>query len=93
MAKEGPTISQLFSRLSVLSNDGDYEAALPVVEKILKQSPNDVDALHCKLVFLIHLSKFKEALDAVKRIRTVDKEDGATKCIFEEAYCLYRLEK
>ena len=93
MAKEASAIAQLFSRLSVLSSDGDYEAALPVVEKILKQAPNDIDALHCKLVCLIHQSNFKEALELIKRIRSICKEDGSSRCIYEEAYCFYRQEK
>lgn len=93
MAKETSAIAQLFSRLSVLSSDGDYDSVLPVVEKILKQAPNDVEALHCKLVCLIHQSKFKEALELIKRIRAIAKEDGRSRCIYEEAYCFYRLEK
>lgn len=93
MAKEVSEIVKLFSRLSVLSSDGDYDGALPVVGKILKQAPNDIDALHCKLVFLIHQSKFKEALELIKRLRAVAKEDGSSRCIYEEAYCFYRLEK
>ena len=93
MAKEASAVAQLFSRVSVLSSDGDYDSALPVVEKILKQAPNDIDALHCKVVCLIHQSNFKEALELIKRIRGVVKEDGNSKCIYEEAYCFYRLEK
>ena len=93
MAKEASAIAQLFSRVSVLCSDGDYDSAISVVEKILKQAPNDVDALHCKLVCLIHQSKFKEALELIKRVRTVFKEDGSSQCIYEEAYCFYRLEK
>ena len=93
MAKEAPAIAQLFSRVSVLCGDGDYDSALPVIEKILKQSPNDNEALHCKLVCLIHQSKFKEALELIKRIRAVIKEDGSSKCIYEEAYCFYSQEK
>lgn len=93
MAKEASAIAQLFSRLSVLCSDGDYESALSIVEKILKQAPSDIDALQCKLVCLIHQSNFKEALDLIKRIRTVVKEGGSSKCIYEEAYCFYRLEK
>ena len=93
MAKEASAIAQLFSRVSVLSNDGDYDSALPVVEKILKQAPGDVDALHCKLVCLIHQSNFKEALELIKRIRALVKEGGSSKCVYEEAYCFYRLEK
>lgn len=93
MAKEASAITQLFSRLNVLSSDGDYDSALPVVEKILKQTPSDIDALHCKLVYLIHQSNFEGALELIKRIRALTKEDGSSRCIYEEAYCFYRLEK
>jgi signal recognition particle subunit SRP72 len=55
---------------------------------VLKASSNDREALQCKLVALIQLNKFDEAL------ALLDKESQLnSQCTFERAYCLYRCKK
>jgi signal recognition particle subunit SRP72 len=49
-------------------------------------SVNDKKAFHCKIVCLIQLSKFDEALTSLQRF-PVEQNDF----YFERAYCEYRL--
>lgn len=46
---------------------------------------NEIQALQCKLVCLIQLSKFEEVL------KFLDRTQPSHDCTFERAYCEYRL--
>ena len=61
--------------------------SLPFIYPVLKQNPNDVDALHCKVITLIKLEKYQNALDIVVKHFAEDQ------LIFERGYCLYRLNR
>ncbi|KAI9279018.1 hypothetical protein BC943DRAFT_284326 [Umbelopsis sp. AD052] len=54
-------------------------------DKILSIASDDQDALHCKLITLIRLEKYSDALALLSR-----KFKGENKFLFERAYCLYR---
>ncbi len=54
---------------------------------VLKQLPNDLDALHSKLIALIQLARFE---DAQKFLEARASEERFT---FERAYVLYRLKR
>lgn len=77
-------LQKLFTQLQAAGRDGDYGKCLKLTDKILSALPDDQDALRCKVTCLIHVSKFKDAL------KLIDKLGG---CLFEKAYCLYRLEQ
>lgn len=47
-------------------------------------NPNEFQALHCKIISLIQVSKFTEALQLIERSKL-------TQLVFEKAYCEYRL--
>ena len=85
-----PSIPRLFTELQLAGDDGEFETGLKIAEKILSLAPEDRDALHCKVVCLLQLSKFQEA---VKLIDASSKKAGEKQFRFEKAYCLYRLEK
>ncbi|XP_022250049.1 signal recognition particle subunit SRP72-like [Limulus polyphemus] len=58
------------------------------VNGFLQENPDDAKAFHCKIVCLIHLSKFDIA------IKTIEKNSKLSESLnFEKAYCLYRLNK
>ena len=88
--KKEPNISKLFAHLQAAGEDGNFSKALKIVEKILSVASDDAQALHCKIVCLIQLSKFQEAN---KLIDTLNKKAESPKYLFEKAYCQYRLEK
>lgn len=79
-------VSTLTSLLASASID-DHEEALQAANTALKSSPQDLDALHTRVVALIKLDRFPEALRAL--------DDGgdalATRCALEKAYTLYKL--
>ncbi|KAL1916119.1 uncharacterized protein VTP21DRAFT_6123 [Calcarisporiella thermophila] len=80
------SIPQLFGELERVVKKEEYEKAVKLCDKILKQSPNDADALRCKAVTLIRLEKYDEALGALAHLPS----DASEEAIFEKAYCLYR---
>lgn len=84
MATKEQNLPKLFSQLQAAGKDGDYSRCLKLVEKILVLSPGDSDALKFKVTCLVHVSKFLEALEEIDRIHG---------CLFEKAYCLYRMER
>lgn len=88
--RQEPSVPRLFTELQLAGDDGEFETGLKIAEKILSLAPEDREALHCKLVCLLQLSRFQEA---VKLIDSASKKAGEKQFRFEKAYCLYRLEK
>lgn len=75
----------LFGELERFVSQAEYEKALKMCDKILGIASDDQDALHCKLITLIRLEKYSDALALLSR-----KFKGENKFLFERAYCLYR---
>lgn len=50
-------------------------------------APGETKAAHCKVIALIQLSKFDEA------IKFIEKSNQTQSLLFEKAYCEYRLNK
>ncbi|KAK7588106.1 hypothetical protein V9T40_005351 [Parthenolecanium corni] len=86
MESSEAALSSFYSELQKFEKNNDYERALNVCEKLLEQFPQEKEALHCKIVCLLQLSKFKEACAELDHAK-VPLESLA----FERAYCLYRL--
>ena len=81
-------LSTLFSDLVKYERINNYQQALKVADKILSLEKDNIKAGHCKVVCLIQESQFTEALDEITRNPAFSEE-----CIFEKAYCEYRLNK
>src|SRR5271154_1050200 len=64
----------------------DHEEIFKAANAVLKSSKNNLDALHTRVVALIKLDRFDDALRAL--------DDGgdklAERCILEKAYALYK---
>jgi len=73
--------------LDALAQVEEYAKAQKIANKILKEIPNDKDALKCKVVCLLHQSCFSEGLDVILSI----ERKGLFEMPFEKAYCQYRL--
>ncbi|KAK6635587.1 hypothetical protein RUM44_000841 [Polyplax serrata] len=86
MASKEVTISALYSDLNRFGKNSEYERALKISNKILSQAPEEEEAFHCKVVCLIQLSRFQEALQAILKQTKFSKN-----LVFEQAYCQYRL--
>eukprot|EP00741_Cyanophora_paradoxa_P019543 tig00021127_g18865.t1 len=63
----------------------NHEKALEAANAVLKLQPNEPDALRCKAISLIHLSKFADAIALIKG------QAALSGMVFERAYCHYRL--
>ncbi|KAK2716271.1 signal recognition particle subunit SRP72-like [Artemia franciscana] len=89
MSKPGdPNIlPPLYKNLKECDQNGDYEKAIRIANRILKEFPNEDRALKCKIVCLIQNSRFHEAL------ALIDGYSGGENITFEKAYCLYRVNK
>ncbi|XP_078587829.1 signal recognition particle subunit SRP72-like [Branchiostoma floridae x Branchiostoma japonicum] len=83
-----PNLSQLFSDLNRAGQAGDFNKALKIATKILKQDPHDEKAYHCKVVSMIQLGQFNEV---IRFMGGNYKLSDPLK--FERAYCLYRLNR
>lgn len=75
-----------YAELSKIAKSEDWQNILKVAKKILGISVNDKKAFHCKIVCLIQLGQFEDALTSIKRFQTESNEFN-----FERAYCEYRL--
>ncbi len=84
-------ISRLYTVLQREIRDENDESALSVAQKILDISSGEEEAASCKIVSLIHLSKFSAAIKFIKE--RAKKSGGPLLYQFEAAYCLYRQEK
>jgi len=76
----------LYKELDNFIQKQEFENALTICDKILQISPDDPDAIHCKVVALIHSSKVEDAMKVIKGQPELANE----RLIFEKAYCLYR---
>lgn len=92
-ATENQELPRLFSRLQRVIEDEDDEEVLNLTKKILEISRDDPDALHCRVVSMIHLSRFEPALQLIRSINKRRKGGEGKVFRLEEAYCLYRQEK
>eukprot|EP01098_Paradermamoeba_levis_P009981 TRINITY_DN4183_c0_g2_i1.p1 TRINITY_DN4183_c0_g2~~TRINITY_DN4183_c0_g2_i1.p1 ORF type:complete len:696 (-),score=300.27 TRINITY_DN4183_c0_g2_i1:40-2127(-) len=79
-------LETLFSQLDTFLKNSQYDQALETSEKILAQQPTDVEAFKSKIFSLIHLQKFDDVLNLLKKEKQQD-------WIFEIAYCYYRTKK
>ena len=88
---------EALAELHRLSADGstDYARALHLAESALASSNGDAtvasDALACKLVSLVHLSRFDDALAAIAASSSSSSTSPSVSFAFEKAYCHYRL--
>ncbi|KAI9024759.1 hypothetical protein DFJ74DRAFT_666201 [Hyaloraphidium curvatum] len=79
----------LFDELLRAAQADDGDRVVRTADKILKVAPGDADALAAKLVALVRADKFG---DAIALLGSFPK-DLRAQAAFEEAYCLYRLNK
>ena len=89
-SKTEADLPKLFSQLQLAGEEEDYEWGLEVSDQILGIVPNDQDALLCRVVSLIQLAEYEDALKSINRL---SKTAGKDSFLYEKAYCLYKLEK
>ncbi|CAG5120167.1 unnamed protein product, partial [Candidula unifasciata] len=82
------TLSNLYAELNRFGQKQEYEKAVRIANKILQQHPEEFAAFNCKIVSLLLLGNFDEALQALNKDKT---HSGSLK--FEKAYCEYRLNR
>ncbi|XP_011166899.1 signal recognition particle subunit SRP72 [Solenopsis invicta] len=86
MASKESNLSTLYADLHKLGQNGEYERALKITNRILGISQDEEAAFYCKIICYIQLSKFNEALQLIVKTPKL-----ATCLEFEKGYCLYRL--
>ena len=87
-SKEPADTSALYIELSKFEKTQDFDKALKICNKILNAAPQDETAFHCKMVCLMQVGKFEDALKQI-----LDTHFTNLDLTFEHAYCLYRLNK
>jgi tetratricopeptide (TPR) repeat protein len=81
------SLSALFSKLSIAASANDYDQVLQIANDVLESSPNDDKAAKQKIIALIKLDKYKEAISYVEEATFLKSEDIA----LERGFCLYKL--
>jgi signal recognition particle subunit SRP72 len=86
MASTEQEVPNLFAKLkSTIENDDDQQS-LELCDQLLKLKPDDKTVLQCKVVSLIRLEKYKDALTLIARqFRNADIDMS-----YEKIYCYYR---
>lgn len=87
-ADAGPDgqLAELFARLQTAVDDQAHKKALKISESILEASPGDADATRCKVVALLELARYADAVACVSAAEPSLRADLA----FEHAYALYK---
>ncbi|KNC99257.1 uncharacterized protein SPPG_05512 [Spizellomyces punctatus DAOM BR117] len=82
------TTQGLFVELNSMCLGSNYDKIVETCDKILRSEPSDPDAIHTKIVALIRLEQYTNALKLIDSptIPTFLREE----LVFERAYCLYR---
>ncbi|KAJ3088934.1 Signal recognition particle core component [Quaeritorhiza haematococci] len=82
-------VPQLFGEIERLGAQGEDDKVIKVCERVLKTSPQDIDAYHVKIVGSIKLENYDQALKLIEAAPDPLPEE----LIYERAYCLYRLNR
>jgi len=77
-----PALASLLKQTSI----EDHESVLQAANAQLKQSKGDIEAQHVKVVALLHLDRFEDAVKAVEHGGAKLKEQAR----LEHAYALYK---
>lgn len=79
-------LDDLFTRLSEQAEAGNHKKALKLCDDVLKVSPGDADAIACKVVALVELTRYDAAVECCAAAPQTVRDQLA----FEHAYALYR---
>lgn len=78
----------LYAELHRCIQKNDFDKVIKTANKVLHSNHDDVKAFQCKIVALINLDRFEEALTAFAKFPDFTKQ-----LLYEKAYCLYRLNR
>ncbi|KAK9247953.1 hypothetical protein V1506DRAFT_530278 [Lipomyces tetrasporus] len=86
--KDTASLQELLEKLTVHALNDEHTFVLDLANKLLRQDPTDIKAKKAKVVALIKLDQYSEALKVFG-----DDELKPNELALERAYCLYRLGK
>ncbi|XP_045588760.1 signal recognition particle subunit SRP72 [Procambarus clarkii] len=78
-------LASYYGELKKFIENSNYQKVIKVANKILAEEPKELKAWQCKIVALINLDQFSDALSVAKKSKFSDE------LAFEKAYCEYRL--
>jgi len=88
-ALSNASLSDLLSRLTLAASTNDFEQALEISNQLLNASPSDSRAAKQKIIALIKLDKYKDALAFLEECTFLNRKET----ILEKGFCLYKLGK
>ncbi|CAG0902779.1 unnamed protein product [Darwinula stevensoni] len=80
----------LYGELNKQVKNGELEKVIKTANKILQNHQDEEKAFICKVVAMLQLGKFQDALSQLTNTRYKKFEKNL---VFEKAYCLYRLNR
>jgi tetratricopeptide (TPR) repeat protein len=84
-----PNLVQLFSQMKLAASKSDYTKIIEISDEVLKSSPTNSNAAKQKVIALIGLDKYKEALTFLNHSTFLDDKEIA----LERGFILYKLGK
>ncbi|CAO3591785.1 unnamed protein product [Absidia cylindrospora] len=88
MASKEQQVATLINELAKSTSEYDDEHSLSLCDQLIKlQGENDTLPLHCKVVTLIRLEKYHDALSFMGRKL---RDNNSINLTFEKLYCYYR---
>ncbi|XP_012935251.1 signal recognition particle subunit SRP72 [Aplysia californica] len=88
MAQKAPSLQSLYVELNRFGQKQEFEKAVKTCGRILHFYPAEFSAFQCKIVSLLLLDRFEDALNALNKDKT-----HSVGLKFEKAYCEYRLNR
>ena len=83
------SLSQLFSRMTLAASSSDFARVLELANEALATSPTNLRAAKQKVVALIKLDRYKDALAFLDESAFLEPKDIA----LERGFCLYKMGK
>ncbi|CAJ0949409.1 unnamed protein product, partial [Mesorhabditis belari] len=87
MAADGGSLFQCLTEIQRADQTEDYEAALKAANRMIRKYPNEVVANKCKVIALVRLGRFDDAVALIEKTPEQTMGDVG----FEKAYAFYRL--
>ncbi|KAJ5073641.1 signal recognition particle 72 [Anaeramoeba ignava] len=78
-------VQDLYSQLNKKIQSEEFEQAISICDQILKNNEKEEEAIQCKIVSMIYLSKFKECVEFFEKNEKIQNQMK-----FLYVYCLYK---
>ena len=87
VSSSGVSLTELFAGLKIAASSNNFERVLQIANAVLKTAPTDSRAANEKVIALIKLDKYTEALSFLEECSFLTPRDT----VLERGFALYKL--